>query len=99
VLANLAETPTRHVAAWESRGVEAANRRWAMRSSSETEALLAILRKLAAPEAVNAIASLVLQGSDRDLCRVNALDFAAKRALDEEQTIAAFLHASRLGLF
>jgi class 3 adenylate cyclase len=70
-----------------------------MRSSSETEALLAILRKLAAPEAVNAIAALVLQGSDRDLCRVNALDFAAKRALDEEQTIAAFLHASRLGLF
>ena len=52
---------------------------WAMRSSSETEALLAILRKLAAPEAANAIGSLVLQGSDRDLCRVNALDFAAKR--------------------
>jgi class 3 adenylate cyclase len=70
-----------------------------MRSSSETEALLAILKKLAEPKAVNAIASLVLQGSDRDLCRVNALDFAAKRTLDEEQTIAAFLHASRLGLF
>jgi Family of unknown function (DUF5939) len=56
-------------------------------------------QKLAEPEAMNAIASLLLQGSDRDLCRVNALDFVAKRTLDEEQTIAAFLHASRLGLF
>jgi class 3 adenylate cyclase len=70
-----------------------------MRSSSETEALFAILKNLAEPKAANAIASLVLQGSDRDLCRVNALNFAAKRTLDEEQTIAAFLHASRLGLF
>ena len=39
------------------------------------------------------------RGSDRALCRVNVLDFAAKRALDEEQTIAGFLHAARLGLF
>ena len=50
-------------------------------------------------EAADAIELLVRQGSDRALCRVNALDFAAKRALDEEQTIAAFLHAARLGLF
>ena len=30
---------------------------------------------------------------------VNVLAFAAKRGLDEERTIAAFLHAARLGLF
>jgi class 3 adenylate cyclase len=70
-----------------------------MRPSSETEALFAILRQLATPEVADAIESSVQHSSDRDLCRINALDFAAKRALDEEQTIAAFLHASRLGLF
>src|SRR4051812_2250101 len=70
-----------------------------MRSTSETEALFAILAQLAAPEAANAISLSVRESSDRDLCRINALDFAAKRKLDEEQTIAALLHAAQLGLF
>ena len=33
------------------------------------------------------------------LSRINVLKFAAERKLDEEKTISAFLHASRLGLF
>ena len=70
-----------------------------MRPSSETEALFAILRELVAPETARAIETLVLQGVDRSLCRINALDFAANHALDEEQTIAGFLHSARLGLF
>ena len=70
-----------------------------MRSSSETEALFAILGKSAIPAAAAAIEALARDGSDRDLNRVNALDFAAKRELDEEGVIAAFLHATRLGLF
>ena len=70
-----------------------------MRPSREIETLFTIYRQSAASEAADAIELLVRQGSDRALCRVNALDFAAKRALDEEQTIAAFLHAARLGLF
>jgi class 3 adenylate cyclase len=70
-----------------------------MRPSREIETLFTIHRQSAAPEVADAIESLVRQGSDRALCRVNAIDFAAKRALDEEQTIAAFLHAARLGLF
>jgi class 3 adenylate cyclase len=70
-----------------------------MRSSSETEALFAILGKSATPAAAAAIEALARDGSDRDLNRVNALDFAAKRELDEEGVIAAFLHATRLGLF
>ena len=37
--------------------------------------------------------------SDRDLCRINVLDFAARTGIDEERAIAAFLHAARLGLF
>ena len=39
------------------------------------------------------------KGLDRDLCRVNVLAFAGKNGLDEERTVAAFLHAARLGLF
>jgi class 3 adenylate cyclase len=70
-----------------------------MRSSSETEALFAILGKSAAPAAAAAVEALARDGNDRDLNRVNALDFAAKRELDEERVIAAFLHATRLGLF
>jgi class 3 adenylate cyclase len=70
-----------------------------MRPSSETEALFAILGKLVAPNTADAIATLVREGKDRELCRVNSIDFAAKRGLDEEETIAAFLHASQLGLF
>ena len=43
--------------------------------------------------------ALVRNGTDRELCRVNVLDFAAKRGLDEERVIAAFLHAARVGIF
>jgi class 3 adenylate cyclase len=70
-----------------------------MRPSSETEALFALLRQFTTPEVADAIESAVQHSSDRDLCRINALDFAAKRGLDEEHTIAAFLHAAQLGLF
>ena len=43
--------------------------------------------------------ALIRDGTDRELCRVNVLDFAAKRGLDEERVIAAFLHAARVGIF
>jgi class 3 adenylate cyclase len=42
---------------------------------------------------------VVRDGSDRDLCRINAVAFAAKHGLDEEKTIAGFLHAASIGLF
>ena len=67
--------------------------------TEEAEALFATLRQSADPTAVAAIEVLVRDAPDRDLCRVNALKFAAERDLDEEAVIAAFLHASRLGLF
>ena len=66
---------------------------------SETEALFGVLRQSSDPECVSAIENLVRDGLDRDLCRVNVLAFAAKYGFNEEKTIAAFLHASRLGLF
>jgi class 3 adenylate cyclase len=67
--------------------------------SSESQTLFAILRDVAAANAVAAIEAMVREGPDRDLCRINALQFAKRHDLDAEDVIAAFLHASRLGLF
>ncbi|WP_027132886.1 adenylate/guanylate cyclase domain-containing protein [Geminicoccus roseus] len=66
---------------------------------SEADSLFAILRHAADAGAVAAIERLVQEGSDRDLCRINALAFAASEGLDEEPLIGAFLHAARLGAF
>ncbi len=70
-----------------------------MKLSSEAEALFTILRQSAKPAAVGAIETLVQDAHDRDLCRINALAFAAERGLPEEEVIAAFLQAARHGLF
>jgi hypothetical protein len=64
---------------------------------SKSEALFGVLRQSTDASYAAAIENLVRDASDRELCRINALDFAAKRALNEEKTIAAFLHAARLG--
>jgi class 3 adenylate cyclase len=66
---------------------------------SEAEALFQVLRKSADADSANAIEQLVRDGRDRELCRVNALAFAAKAGLGEERVISAFLHAARIGLF
>jgi len=66
---------------------------------SETEGLFSVLRQSADADCVAAIERAILEAPDRDLCRVNVLDFAAKYGLDEERAIAAFLHAARLGLY
>jgi len=68
-------------------------------SEARAESLFGIVRQSADAEAVAAMEALVRNGADRELCRVNVLDFAAKRGLDEERVIAAFLHAARVGLF
>jgi class 3 adenylate cyclase len=66
---------------------------------NEAQTLFAALRQSADAQAVSAIEELVREAPDRQLGRINALDFAAKRGLDEDRVIAAFLHAARLGLF
>jgi class 3 adenylate cyclase len=66
---------------------------------NEAKNLFALLRQSADPDAAGAIEALVRDAPDRALCRVNVLDFAAKRGIDEERAIGAFLHAARLGLF
>src|SRR5260370_907182 len=66
---------------------------------SEAKNLFPLLQQAADPGIVDAIEKLVRDAPDRDLCRVNVLDFAAKRDLDEEKSITAFLHSARLSLF
>jgi class 3 adenylate cyclase len=66
---------------------------------SDTDSLFTTLRQSADPDAAAAIEHLVRDGSDRALNRINVLDFAGKRGLNEERAIAAFLHAARLGMF
>lgn len=66
---------------------------------SEAQPLFGELRHSARPDIADAIERLVLEAPDRKLNRVNALAFAADRGFDAEQTINAFLHSSRLGLF
>ena len=51
------------------------------------------------PTVAAAIERHVKEAPDRELSRINVLDFAARRGLDEERSIAAFLHGARLGLF
>ncbi len=66
---------------------------------TDTKPLFESLRNSADPQVVAAIEGLIADGSDRELCRLNVLSFAARRELDEEKAIGGFLHATRLGLF
>jgi class 3 adenylate cyclase len=66
---------------------------------SDTTPLFAALQETADPDVVAAIRHLVFDGSDRDLNRINPMALAAAQGLGEEKTIAAFLHAARVGMF
>jgi class 3 adenylate cyclase len=66
---------------------------------SDTDAQFALLKQTADPEVAEAIRRLIETGQDHELNRINVLDFAIRRGLDEELVISGFLHASRLGLF
>ena len=70
-----------------------------MKLAGKTDTLFNALRKSGKPEPVTAIEKLIQSGPDRELCRINALAFAAQHKLNEEDVIAAFLHAARLGIF
>src|SRR5436189_1643332 len=70
-----------------------------MKLSGEAEALFTVLRQSAKPEPVSAIEKLIEDAPDRELCRINALAFAAEHKLDEEDVVAAFLHSARRGIF
>ncbi|MGF6312352.1 class 3 adenylate cyclase [Bradyrhizobium sp. i1.8.4] len=66
---------------------------------SDTQAHFAVLRQTTDPDVVDAMQQLIVDGHDRDLNRINLLDFSSRTGLDQEKVISGFLHASRLGLF
>ena len=66
---------------------------------SDTDALFGVLRQSVPASVADAIERLVREAPDRRLGRINALDFAVRESLDEDQAIAGFVHAARLGLF
>jgi class 3 adenylate cyclase len=66
---------------------------------SDTQAHFAVLRQTTDPAVVDAMQQLIADGHDRDLNRINLLDFSSRTGLDQEKVISGFLHASRLGLF
>src|SRR5947199_2921174 len=70
-----------------------------MKLLGETDTSSNPLRQSAKPKPVSAIENLIQDGPDSELCRINALAFAAKHKLDEEDVIAALLHAARLCIF
>src|SRR4029434_9550476 len=61
--------------------------------------LFSAWRQSAKPKPVSAIEKLIHDAPDRELCRINALAFAARHELDEDDVIGAFLHGARLGVF
>ena len=56
----------------------------------QTQALFGALRNSADPAVFDAIETLVRDGEDRHLCRINVLKFAADRGLDEEKVDQRF---------
>jgi class 3 adenylate cyclase len=66
---------------------------------SDTKDMFALLRQSSDGRVVDAIERLVADAPDHQLCRINPLAFAAKNDLSEEETVAAFLHATRIGMF
>jgi hypothetical protein len=63
-----------------------------MKLPTETENLFSALRQSAKPKSVRAIEKVIQDGADRELCRINVLAFAARRGLDDDDVIGAFLH-------
>jgi len=66
---------------------------------SDVQAQFETLSQATDPVVADAIVKLIRDGADHELNRVNVLDFATRRGLNEERVISGFLHAARLGLF
>jgi class 3 adenylate cyclase len=66
---------------------------------SESEARFTVLRQSADPRAAAAVERMVREADDRDLNRINVLDFARRYDIPTDRAMDAFLHGTRLGLF
>ena len=65
----------------------------------EAESLFALLRQTVEPSSAATIESLIAESPDHKLVRINVVALATEQHLDEEQTIALFLHAAKIGIF
>jgi len=66
---------------------------------SDTKDLFVLLGQHVDARVVDALEQAVANAPDRHLCRINPIAFAERYGLDEERTIAGFLHSARVGLF
>jgi class 3 adenylate cyclase len=66
---------------------------------TDVRPLYAVLRQTTDAAVVDAIEHLIAAGQDRDLNRINLLEFSTRNGLDEEKVISGFLRAAQLGLF
>src|SRR6266851_10155425 len=66
---------------------------------NEAETLFVALRQSAGDDVVDMLERMVRDAPDHALNRMNALDLAAREAIDEERVIAALLNAVGLGMF
>src|ERR1700746_1347917 len=66
---------------------------------TEAETLFLALRQSVDDDVVDMLERMVRDASDHDLNKMNALDLAARKGLDEERVIAALLNAVGLGIF
>ncbi|WP_373976274.1 adenylate/guanylate cyclase domain-containing protein [Chitinibacter sp. SCUT-21] len=66
---------------------------------AEVETRFQSLAQSTSPAFTRALRQLILEGSDRDLNRVNVLTFAARYGVNEEDAITGFIYAVRAGLF
>lgn len=65
----------------------------------ESSALLDVLARSADSAVVEGIRDLLQGGTDEDLARINVVDFALSRSVDEDAVIDAFVRSTRIGLF
>src|SRR5262249_18355985 len=65
---------------------------------STAHPLFGVLQQSADATCVAALERLVRESPDRELSRINPLDFAKREGLDEERTITTFLQAAQIGL-
>jgi class 3 adenylate cyclase len=57
------------------------------------------LRRVADARVVDVLERFATEAEDDELCRINAIEFAADHGLPDELVIDAFVHSSKLGLF
>ena len=65
----------------------------------EAESMFVLLRQTVDPASAATIEGLVAEAPDHKLVRINVVALATQQHLDEERTIAAFLHAAKIGIF